>query len=139
MLRKKKRQSEREAGSAQTDQDESDMNGAPREEAGHLAQEGNINRRQPEVGESSAGQIDLNCHPDREDMQVDVAGPSMNGHLETQSYQLQEYMNQNGSTGEAQGYLTNGGSIASVVWERERRERRDGEVYDPNSNHNNLH
>ncbi|KAF7816239.1 B3 domain-containing transcription repressor VAL1 isoform X1 [Senna tora] len=134
MLRKKQRRSEREADATQMDQrDESDMNGVPTEDTSHLEKSGSINKRQLEVGESSAGQIDLNCHPDREDMEVDVPEPSMNCQLEGPNYPLQEFMNQNGPAGgESQRYFSNGGNLASIVCERERRDNE--EYYDPNSN-----
>lgn len=136
MLRKKKRQSEREADAvAATPADMNNNNGAPAEDT-----EGSRKRRRLEEGETSNGQIDLNCHPDREDMEVDeaaAAGPStstsMNGHFEAPNNPLVEFMNQNGSTEESnQSFLSNRKSFPSVVWARERR---DGDVCcDPNSN-----
>lgn len=85
MMRKKKRQSEREADAAQKEQtrqrDESEKNGASRDNTNCSEKEGGLIRGQPEVGEPSGGQIDLNCHPNREDMQVDV-------HLESTNYLL---------------------------------------------------
>ncbi|KAJ1422947.1 Zinc finger, CW-type [Sesbania bispinosa] len=146
MLRKKKRQSEREAdAAAQNDhihqKDESDTNGASRDDTSHLEKEGGQNRGQPEVGESTAGQIDLNSDPNREDMQMDQ--------LETS-----EYMNENGlrnfnsevqpaqhsslltqSNGEGQRYFSDERYFASHVWNQERRD----EVYShPNQSQNNL-
>ncbi|RDY00145.1 B3 domain-containing transcription repressor VAL1, partial [Mucuna pruriens] len=140
MLRKKKRQSEREADAAQKDQvlhkDESDTNGASRDETSHPP-----NRSQTEVGESSAGQIDLNSHPNRDDMQVDITGLNMSGHLETTTNTVSEVMNQNGlrsfnnevqagqnsslhsqSNGEGQRYFSDGGCFSSIVWNQERRD-----------------
>ncbi|XP_054818967.1 B3 domain-containing transcription repressor VAL1-like isoform X2 [Prosopis cineraria] len=133
MLRKKKRQSEREADASQMDhREESDMNGAPKEDASHAEKEGSINRGQLEVCESSSVQIDLNSHPDREDMQVDA--PSMNGHVEGPSYPVQQvYVDQNVPNG-GQGYFSNGGSFGPIVWENETRE--DKAFYDPNSSQN---
>lgn len=151
MLRKKKRQSEREADAAQKDhnhqKDESDTNGASKDDTSHLEKEGGL-KGQPEVGESSAGQIDLNCHPNREDMQLDITVLGMNSHLEITNNQVRECMNQNGlkgvnselrasqhssllnqSNGEAQK------CFSSIVWKRERRD----EVYShPNHSQNNL-
>ncbi|KAF7833839.1 B3 domain-containing transcription repressor VAL1 isoform X1 [Senna tora] len=92
MMRKKKRQSEREADAAQKEQnrkrDEAEMNGASRDDTSCSEKEEGLTRGQPEVGEPSSAQIDLNCHPNREDMQVDVPGLSMTSHLETTNYLL---------------------------------------------------
>ncbi|TKY47263.1 B3 domain-containing transcription repressor VAL1 [Spatholobus suberectus] len=158
MLRKKKRQSEREANAAQKDQviqkEESETNGASRDDTSRLEKEVGLNRSQVEVGESSAGQIDLNSHPNREDMQVDIAGLNMSSHLETTTnHTVREYMNQNGlrsfnnevqtgqnslqtrSNGEGQRYFSDGRCFASIVWNQERRD----EVYSqPNQSQNNL-
>ncbi|TKY47249.1 B3 domain-containing transcription repressor VAL1 [Spatholobus suberectus] len=86
---------------AQKDQvlqkDESDTNGASRLNTSNLEKEVGLNRSQAEVGESSAGQIDLNSHPNREDMQVDITGLNMSSHLETiANHTVREYMNHNG-------------------------------------------
>ena len=155
MLRKKKRQSEREADTEQNDNihhgHESEKNGSPRDETNNSEKEGSLNRSLLEVGESSAGQIDLNCDPDREDMQMDVPGLSLTSHLGTSRYPLPSlYMSQNGlrsldseqqaphsglftqTNVEARRYLPD----ATVVRDRQRR---DDEVYcDPQSSQNNL-
>lgn len=76
MLRKKKRQSELEAEAAQKEQNdnlnESELNamtGYPLHK--HLSDnEGSHNRIQGDVAESS-NSIDLNCHPQREEMQLE--------------------------------------------------------------------
>ncbi|TKY47260.1 B3 domain-containing transcription repressor VAL isoform X5 [Spatholobus suberectus] len=148
MLRRKKRQSEREANAAQKDQviqkEESETNGASRDDTSRLEKEVGLNRSQVEVGEFSAGQIDLNSHPNREDMQVDITGLNMSSHLETiANHTVREYMNQNGlrsfnnevqtgqnslqtrSNGEGQRYFSDGRCFASIVWNQERRD----EVY----------
>ncbi|KAK7305549.1 hypothetical protein VNO77_43455 [Canavalia gladiata] len=148
MLRKKKRQSEREADAAQKDpnhqKDESDTNGASRDDTSHLEKEGGLNRSQPEVGESSGGQIDLNSHPNREEMQVDIG---MSSPLETtnQNHTIREYMNQNGlrsfnselQTGQHSSLHTQSNGercFSSIVWNQERRD----EVYNhPNQSHQN--
>ncbi|XP_061366783.1 B3 domain-containing transcription repressor VAL1 isoform X2 [Gastrolobium bilobum] len=161
MLRKKKRQSEREAdAAAQKDdihqRDETVTNDASRDDdTSHLEKEGGLNRDQQELGESSAGQIDLNCDPNREDMHVDITGLCMSSHhLETTNLPVREYMNQNGlrsfdselhsgqhsslhtqSNGEGQKYFSDERSFASIVWNQERRD----EVYNhPNQSQNNL-
>ncbi|XP_073225166.1 B3 domain-containing transcription repressor VAL1 isoform X2 [Cicer arietinum] len=139
MLRKKKRQSEREADAAAKKdlirkRDESDTNGASRHKAkSSFEKEGGLNRGKAEVGESSAGQIDLNCHPNREDSQVDN-----NAKLSMSSHHL-ENMNQNGgltqSNGESKRNLSDERCIASIVWNKERRD----EVYkNSNESQNNM-
>ncbi|XP_019430570.1 PREDICTED: B3 domain-containing transcription repressor VAL1-like isoform X2 [Lupinus angustifolius] len=104
MLRKRKRQSEHEADAAKEDhnhqRDESETNGALKSKddtriTSHLEKEGD--RGQPDVGESSAGQIDLNSHPNRADIEMDVTGLSMSvNHLEITNHQVREYMTLNG-------------------------------------------
>ncbi|CAJ1960605.1 unnamed protein product [Sphenostylis stenocarpa] len=162
MLRKKKKQSEREAEAAQKDQvllkDESDTNETSRDDSTQLEKELGLNRSQAEVGESNAaGQIDLNSHPNREDMQVDITGVNMTSHLETttNSTTVRECMNQNGprsyhnevqngensslhtpqSNGEGQRYFSDGRSFASIMWNQETRDEEDSQ---PNQNQNNL-
>ncbi|XP_019439592.1 PREDICTED: B3 domain-containing transcription repressor VAL1-like isoform X3 [Lupinus angustifolius] len=99
MLRKKKRQSEREADAAAKkdnnhQRDESNANGASKDDTSHLEKERGL---KPRVGESSAGRIDLNSHPNREDAQMDITGLSMSiNHLEITNHQAREYMNPNG-------------------------------------------
>ncbi|KAI9118148.1 hypothetical protein K1719_010480 [Acacia pycnantha] len=129
MLRKKKRQSD---ANQMDHREESGMNGATREDTIHAEKEGSIKRRKLEGSESSAVRIDLNSHPDLEDMQVDA--PSMNGHLGAPNYPLPVYMDQNGPNG-GQGDFSNGGSLGPVIWEKERTE--DKSYYDPNSSQNN--
>ncbi|GLU02635.1 hypothetical protein SLE2022_198790 [Rubroshorea leprosula] len=72
MQRKKKRQSEHETEMSQKEnKDDAGMNGA--------RQNGSENEGRNEVNavEKSSGQIDLNCHPSREDMQVEEAEASI--------------------------------------------------------------
>lgn len=147
MLRKKKRQSEREAEISQKDdndrKDESEMNGALSHEVlqiNNSENEGNLSRKQTEVFETSAGQIDLNCHPNREDMQSEMAGLSMMNLADAANIPLDNYIRQNGLRslmGEQQGSLgscllsqNNGESLrrlsdeaflASIGWDRESR------------------
>ncbi|XP_028768813.1 B3 domain-containing transcription repressor VAL1 isoform X2 [Neltuma alba] len=135
MLRKKKRQSEREADvSHQMDHSEaSDMNGGSRGDTSHVEKEGSMSRRQLEVGECSAVQIDLNSHPDRDDMQVDA--PSMNGHVGAPNcHPLQAYMDQNGPNG-GQECFSNGGCFGPVILEKEGTD--DKVYYDANSSQTN--
>ncbi|RZB50764.1 B3 domain-containing transcription repressor VAL1 isoform X2 [Glycine soja] len=146
MLRKKKRQSEREADAAQKDQtlpkDELDTNGASRDDTSQLEKEAGL-KSQHEVGGSSAGQIDLNSHPNREDMQVETTGLNMSSHLEpATNHTVGEFMNQNGlrnfnnevqtgqnsslhtpkSNGEGQRYFSDGRCFASIMWNQERKD-----------------
>lgn len=162
MLRKKKRQSEREADTAQKDQtllkDEPDTNGAPRDDTSRLEKEVGLNKSQHQVGESSTGQIDLNSHPNREDMQVETTGLNMSSHLEpATNHTVGEFMDKNDlrrsfnnevqtgqnsslhtppqSSGEGQRYFSDGRCFASIVWNQERKD----EVHSqPNQSQNNL-
>lgn len=159
MLRKKKRQSEREAETAQKEnnhhpRDESEMNGKPRHTllpSNHLENEASQSRIQAEVAGSSNGQIDLNCHPNREDMQLDldVPGMSLLSLVQAASLPLEDYIEQSriasltcdqqgslGScihpqvTGENMRRLSDEGSLGSGVWERE--SRGDGGYHESN-------
>lgn len=153
MLRKKKRQSDREAD-ADAKKDhirKPDTVGASRDNANPLEKEG-INRGQGEVGESSAGQIDLNCDPNRDDSQVDnVAklsrrlweGMSMNmnqnGGVRTIDTEVKEDQHSSlvvtKSNGEDKRYLSDERCIASIVRNKEKRD----EVYShSNESQNNL-
>ncbi|XP_027334066.1 B3 domain-containing transcription repressor VAL1 isoform X2 [Abrus precatorius] len=149
MLRKKKRQSEREADAAQKDQvhqkDESDATGASRDDTSHLEKEGGLKRSQHEVGESCAGQIDLNSHPNREDMQVDTTALGMPSHLETTNHTPREYVNQNGLRSFNSELHANDHSLhtqsnercfTSIVWNQEKR--KDDVHNHPNQSQNNL-
>ncbi|XP_021642881.2 B3 domain-containing transcription repressor VAL2 isoform X2 [Hevea brasiliensis] len=85
MLRKKKRQSEEhEAEISQKDnndhKDESEMISKLSNAVLPVSNSGNEvsqNRKQTEVAETSAGSLDLNCHPNRDEMQLDMPGLSM--------------------------------------------------------------
>ncbi|KAE9594477.1 putative transcription factor & chromatin remodeling CW-Zn-B3/VAL family [Lupinus albus] len=102
-LRKKKRQLEREADAADKKdhnhlRDKSEANGTSKSKdiTSHLEKKGGL-KDQTEVGESGAGQVDLNSHPNRADTQMDITGLSMSiNHLEITNNQVSEYMNQNG-------------------------------------------
>ncbi|GAU36861.1 hypothetical protein TSUD_213850 [Trifolium subterraneum] len=77
MMRKKKNQSESEAAAPQNDQTnhsgEADTSGsASRQDTNHSTDEGSLNGGQKDAVEpSAAGQLDLNCHPSHEDMEMD--------------------------------------------------------------------
>ncbi|KAK4355943.1 hypothetical protein RND71_024914 [Anisodus tanguticus] len=107
MLRKKKKQSEREAELAQAkDQVETDgvsgtellqMNHSENEHMKDSENERNSNEHQTEVFGSGKGQLDLNCHPNRDDdMLVEAtAGMSMTSLVNAANIPL-EYLAQNG-------------------------------------------
>lgn len=107
MLRKKKRQSEREAEAALKDdsqhKDGPEINGTSRDELcatlGNSENEGSQSKTRNEVGETSAGQIDLNCHPNREDMQLEIPGITMMNLVQVTSLPLENYMKHNGING----------------------------------------
>ncbi|XP_022948777.1 B3 domain-containing transcription repressor VAL1 isoform X1 [Cucurbita moschata] len=103
MLRKKKRLSEREMetslkeGNSQFD--ESGTSGTLRGtslQTNHSENERSQIRVKDEEAANSSGQIDLNCHPDREDMQLEVAGLSMMSLVEAASQPLDSYSKQIG-------------------------------------------
>ncbi|KAM3692230.1 hypothetical protein ACJW31_08G073400 [Castanea mollissima] len=148
MLRKKKRQSEREAETAQKDhkhpRNKSEMNGKPKDAqlpTNHLENEASQSRIKAEVAGTSNGQIDLNSHPNREDMQLDldVPGMSLLSLVQAASIPLEDYIeqrmtsftcDQQGSvgsgihpqvSGENKKRLSDEGSLASGVWEHESR------------------
>ncbi|KAG6680848.1 hypothetical protein I3842_13G062900 [Carya illinoinensis] len=104
MLRKKKRQSEREAETAQKDdnhlRDESKTNGPSRDGLLPMNYPGNeeshSGNQLAELAEIGNGQIDLNCHPKREDMQLDleVPGMSLQSLVQAASLPLEDFMKQ---------------------------------------------
>ncbi|XP_042504697.1 B3 domain-containing transcription repressor VAL2-like isoform X2 [Macadamia integrifolia] len=117
MMRKKKRQSEREAEIAQKKpqrwgpKDEVEVDSASRSVSLHFDPSDNEARQATEsesgggqnrvleekTAESSKGQLDLNCHPDREeDMQS--MRMSMMSLLQVASLPLEKYLKQNGLT-----------------------------------------
>ncbi|WCJ34954.1 B3 domain-containing protein Os07g0679700 [Euphorbia peplus] len=99
MLRKKRRQSEREAESSRKDS-EPEIVGAMNLAALHIDEsenDGNQRVKQSEVAETSAGQIDLNCDPNRDDLQLDMAGLGMMS-LAPANIPFDSCMKQNGLT-----------------------------------------
>lgn len=111
MMRKKKRQSEREAEIAQRNQpscgpkDESEVESSSRNvtpadgsETEARAPNELDSRSQPDVAETSKGQLDLNCDPDRNDMQAGSNGVSMMSLLQEASLPLETYLKRNGLT-----------------------------------------
>ncbi|KAJ6976069.1 B3 domain-containing transcription repressor VAL1 [Populus alba x Populus x berolinensis] len=142
MLRKKKRQSEREAEISQKDKmdhkEESEMKGTVSHEVLHINNpdtEGNQCQRQIEKPETSAGQIDLNCHPNREDMPLEIPGLSTMNLVDTAESPLDNYIKQNGlssfvwdqqggpaqQSGESLRRLSDEAFLASIGWTHESR------------------
>jgi hypothetical protein len=114
MMRKKKRQSEREAEIAQRNQhtwgsrDEAEVDSNSRQHASsHIDPSENETRSGNELeskspsklAETGKGQLDLNCHPQREEeLQMGSKRVSMMGLLEIASLPLETYLKQNGLT-----------------------------------------
>uniref|UniRef100_A0A5B6ZGY0 Putative B3 domain-containing transcription repressor VAL1-like n=1 Tax=Davidia involucrata TaxID=16924 RepID=A0A5B6ZGY0_DAVIN len=138
MLRKKKRQSEREAEIAQgKDQgtprarDESEMDGTSGNLLPHISHSENEisqSRIQMEVAGTSKGQLDLNCHPNREeDLLAEATGVSLTSLVHAATLPLQMYMRQSGLTSFGHSLLSRaageseGDPLASVVGERENK------------------
>ncbi|KAJ6407664.1 hypothetical protein OIU84_011034 [Salix udensis] len=116
MMRKKKRQSEREAEIAQKTQqmagpkDEAEVESSsklasiPRDASDNEARSGNelesksqSNNLSNKVADSGKGHLDLNCHPDREEeSQAGLARMSMTSFLQVASLPLDTYLKQNG-------------------------------------------
>ncbi|KAM6578450.1 hypothetical protein CsatB_030287 [Cannabis sativa] len=94
MLRKKRRQSERDTEAAQKDDNQCKEDRGALLITNYMENEGIHCRVQADVAESSAGQIDLNCHPSREDMQPEVPELMMMGIVQAASCQLENYMKQ---------------------------------------------
>ncbi|XP_062166167.1 B3 domain-containing transcription repressor VAL2-like isoform X4 [Alnus glutinosa] len=113
MMRKKKRQSEREAEIAQRNQhtlgsrDEAEVDSNSRHASSHIDPSENETRSGNELeskspsklAETGKGQLDLNCHPQREEeLQMGSKRVSMMGLLEIASLPLETYLKQNGLT-----------------------------------------
>ncbi|KDP45701.1 hypothetical protein JCGZ_17308 [Jatropha curcas] len=105
-----------------------------------LDNERNPNRKQTEVAETSAGQIDLNCHPNREDIQMDIPGLSIMDLADAANMPFDNYIKENGlsslmcdrqaslgscshsqSDGENLRRLSDEAFLASIGWDRESR------------------
>ncbi|KAK4407641.1 B3 domain-containing protein [Sesamum angolense] len=106
MMRKKKRQSEREAELAQGKDKASVKVGLEREDiAGHALlnmshhtdNETNQNGNQTDLEETNKGQLDLNCDPHREDdILAEAAGMSLTTLMNAATLPLDMYLGQNG-------------------------------------------
>ncbi|CAJ2655516.1 unnamed protein product [Trifolium pratense] len=151
MMRKKKRQSEREAEIAQKNQlsyrtkDESEVDSTSRHltpvngsENGARVPNELDSRSQDQVAEAATGQLDLNCQPDRDDVQSGPNTLSMMTLLEEANLPLETYLKQNGlssliseqqtnsasnvqaqTTNESEGRQNEDCNTASVVHEQE--------------------
>ncbi|KAJ1392095.1 Zinc finger, CW-type [Sesbania bispinosa] len=142
MMRKKKRQSEREAEIAQRNQlswkakDESEVDSNSR----HLTLvDGSDNearvpneldsRNQDHVTEAAKGQLDLNCQPDREDMQAGPNTLSMMSLLEEANLPLETYLKQNGLTSLISEQQTNSASNVQAQTTNESEGRHNENCY----------
>ncbi|KAG5233575.1 B3 domain-containing transcription repressor VAL [Salix suchowensis] len=142
MLRKKKRQSEREAEISQKDymdhKEESEMNGTMSHQVLHINNsdtEGNQSQKQIEKIETSGEKIDLNSHPNKEDMSLDVPGLSTLNLVDTANSPLDKYTKQNGfsslvwdeqggaaqHSGESLRRLSDEAFLATIGWTHESR------------------
>ncbi|XP_027335900.1 B3 domain-containing transcription repressor VAL2-like isoform X3 [Abrus precatorius] len=124
MMRKKKRQSEREAEIAQRNQlswrtkDESEVVDStsrhltPVDVSENEARVPNEldSRSQDHVAEAAKGQLDLNCQPDRDDVQAGPNNVSMTSLLEEANLPLETYLKQNGLTSLISEQQTNSAS-----------------------------
>lgn len=107
MLRKKKRQSDREAELAQGKDQQSSLDISEIEgtaehavlQTTHSDTERSQNGNLMELGENNKGQLDLNCHPSREDdmLAEAAAGMNMASLMNAASIPLDMYMLQNGA------------------------------------------
>ncbi len=113
MMRKKKRQSEREAEIAQRNQltwgsrDEAEVDSTSRHASPHLDPTENEARSanelesksQSKLADTGKGHLDLNCHPDREEeLQLGSKHVSMMSLLQEAGLPLETYLKQNGLT-----------------------------------------
>ena len=141
MLRKKKRQSEREAETSQKDnmdRKEPEVNGTMSHEALHINNPETAvsqSKMQTEKPETSAGQIDLNCHPNREDMPLDMPGLTTMNLVDMGNTHLDSYIKENGlsslvwdqqgdqaqHSGESLRRLSDEAFLASIGWTHESR------------------
>lgn len=117
MMRKKKRQSEREAEVAQRNQptwgskEEAEVESSSKHISSHLdpseneARSGNeleskiqSNNMSSKLAEAGKSEIDLNCQPERDDMQAGLNRVSMMKLLQVASLPLETYLKENGLT-----------------------------------------
>ncbi|XP_027907255.1 B3 domain-containing transcription repressor VAL2-like isoform X4 [Vigna unguiculata] len=123
MMRKKKRQSEREAEIAQRNQlawrtkEESEVDSTSRHLTPVDGLENEVRapselepRTQDQVAEAAKGQLDLNCQPDREEAQTGPNNVSMTSLLEEANLPLETYLKQNGLTSLISEQQTNSAS-----------------------------
>ncbi|KAK3015804.1 hypothetical protein RJ639_007229 [Escallonia herrerae] len=154
MMRKKKRQSEREAEIAQKNEflwrpkEEAEVDSISRQGQGTLqldpleneANTGSESQSKCQSNNQFKGQLDLNSHPHREeDLNIMSTRVSMMGLLQVANLPLETYLKQNGltsliseqqassgshalpqATGESEGRLHDGHSLAPALREQER-------------------
>ncbi|KAE8667466.1 B3 domain-containing transcription repressor VAL1 [Hibiscus syriacus] len=96
MLRKKKRQSEREAEiSWKDDKRQMDKTEAKDTRNDHSENKASQRGIEGEVAEAITGQIDLNCDPNREDVQLEGEGSNMMSLVEAASMPVENHTKQN--------------------------------------------
>ncbi|KAJ4834401.1 hypothetical protein Tsubulata_007343 [Turnera subulata] len=119
MMKRRKRQSEREAEYFQKEKDEAEANGSLSKATpcmNNLDNEGNNSRKQTDlVSELSSGRIDLNSHPNREDAQPDVPGLSLMSLVDAATQPLDDLVKENGITSSSLMQEQQQGSLGSCL------------------------
>lgn len=148
MMRKKKRQSEREAEIAQRNQqswgtkDESEVDSTSRhltpvdgsENEARVPNELDSSNRD-QVAEAAKGQLDLNHQPDREDMQAGPNNVSMMSLLEEANLPLETYLKQNGLSSLISEQQTNSASNVQAQTTNESEGRHNEDSCTPSAVH----
>ncbi|GMJ14859.1 VIVIPAROUS1/ABI3-LIKE2, VP1/ABI3-LIKE 2, HSI2-like 1 [Hibiscus trionum] len=148
MLRKKKRQSEREAESQKDNKKQMEETEVKHTRNDHSEHEASQSRTEGEVAEAITGEIDLNCHPKREDVQLEGEGLNMMNFFEVARVPVENHIMQNGiaslkseqhqegslgshlqskANRENERLLSDEEFLASVGWEREGHEEPSSE------------
>ncbi|GMI75048.1 hypothetical protein HRI_001174100 [Hibiscus trionum] len=148
MLRKKKHQSEREAESQKDNKKQMEETEVKHTRNDHSEHEASQSRTEGEVAEAITGEIDLNCHPKREDVQLEGEGLNMMNFFEVASVPVENHIMQNGiaslkseqhqegslgshlqskANRENERLLSDEEFLASVGWEREGHEEPSSE------------
>ncbi|KAL4296132.1 hypothetical protein GQ457_12G030480 [Hibiscus cannabinus] len=143
MLRKKKRQSEREAESQKDDKKQMEETEVKHTRNDQSENEASQSRIEGEVVEAITGEIDLNCHPNREDAQLEGEGLNMMSFFDVASMPVENHVKQNGMASlkseqhqegslgshlqskdnrENERLLSDEEFLASVGWERKEHE-----------------
>ncbi|KAE9610793.1 putative transcription factor & chromatin remodeling CW-Zn-B3/VAL family [Lupinus albus] len=148
MMRKKKRQSEREAEIAQRNQkslgtkDEAEVDSTslltPVDGLENGARVPNEldSRSQNHIAEAAKGQLDLNCQPDREDMQAGLNNNvSMMSLLQEANLPLETYMKKNGITSLTLEQQTNSASNVPAPTTNESEGRHNEDCFTASAAH----